>query len=373
MSKKILISTGDYSGKIYATKLIERILNTAGDIEIYTTFKTNLSDKKIYRVTELIDRGVVGIIEVIPSLLYYYLQLQKLKHIIKEKKIDMLILIDFPDFNFQLIKYAKKLKVKIIYYIPPQMWAWRFERINFLKQYVDKTLVTFKFEKEFYEKYGLPCEFVGHPVIEILSSHLHHGEQKMTKEKFPPICFFPGSRISTVKQLLPLYLQLCELIYCQFPNRPFIFGITKHIPDNLLKKYKFTYPFKVERISSAVDLFQNCSLAIIPTGTISLEAALCRVPSIVVNRTTYINYLLIKDKINLAYLSLPNILAKDEIFPEFLQTKIDTEKILKTAEDFLDYPEKFEERWKKWDKVSQKEFDYTNPVEKAVSSILSCL
>lgn len=365
MTKKILISTGDYSGKIYANRLIKEILNNKSDVEVYTTFKTDSQDKRVRTITELMDLGVVGIIEVIPSILYYYLEIQKLKQVIKEKKIDTLILIDFPDFNFRLIKYAKNLGVKIIYYIPPQLWAWRFERINFLKQYVDTTLVVFKFEKELYEKYGLPCQFVGHPIIEILSG----GQNFKPGNKSCAICFFPGSRTQTVKQLLPLYLQLCELIYCQFPMRPFIFGITNHISDALLKKYKFTYPFKIQRIGNATDLFPVCSLAIIPTGTISLEAAICRVPSIVVNRTTYTNYLLVKDKIKLQYLSLPNILAKEEIFPEFLQTKIDTEKILKTAEDFMDYPEKFEARFKKWDNVSQQEFNYTNPIQTAAKTI----
>ncbi len=361
MTKKILISTGDYSGKIYANKLIKEILNNKSNLEVYTTFKPQDEDKRIHTITELIDLGIVGIIEVIPSLLYYYLELQKLKQVIKEKKIDTLILIDFPDFNFRLIKYAKSLGVKIIYYIPPQLWAWRFERIHFLRQYVDKTLVVFKFEKKLYNKYGLSCEFVGHPIIEIL---VNRDNFKPTKDA-RAICFFPGSRTPTVRQLLPLYLQLCELIYCQFPNRPFIFGITNHIPDSLLKKHKFTYPFEIRRINNATDLFSICSLAIIPTGTISLEAAICKVPSIVVNRTNYLNYLLVKDKIELPYLSLPNILANEQIFPEFLQTKIDTEKILKTAEDLLDYPDKSEERFKKWDDVFQKEFDYTNPLQKA--------
>lgn len=369
MSKRILISTGDYSGKIYANKLIREILNKKSDIEIYNTFKSQDQDKRIHTITELVDLGIVGIIEAIPSILYYYLELQKLKQVIKEKKINTLILIDFPDFNFRLIKYAKSLGIKIIYYIPPQLWAWRFERINFLKQYIDKTLVTFKFEKELYEKHGLSCEFVGHPIIEILFNRDNFKPAKDARA----ICFFPGSRTSTVKQLLPLYLQICELIYCQFPNRSFIFGITHHIPNSLLKKHKFTYPFEVRRINNATDLFPICSLAIIPTGTISLEAAICKVPSLVVNRTSYINYLLVKNKIKLPYLSLPNILANDEIFPEFLQTKIDTEKILKTAEDFLDYPDKFEERFKKWDNVFQREFNYTNPIQKAASIIMEYL
>ncbi len=366
MTKKILISTGDYSGKIYANKIIENLLNIQNDLEIYTTFKTTIKNDRIHTVCDLQELGVVGIIEVIPSLLYYYLELQKLKKVLKEEKINVLFPIDFPDFNFHLIKFAKENGIKVIYYVPPQLWAWRIERIDFLKKYVDLTLVLFKFEQELYRKYGLNCQFVGHPVIENIK--IDNTKQKNA------ICFFPGSRISTIKQLLPLYLQLAEAIYCQFPMKAFIFGITHNISDKFLKKYKFTYPFKIQKINNAIELFPNCLLAIIPTGTISLETALCRVPAIVVNKTTYINYLLVKDKIKVKFLSLPNILAEEEIYPEFLQNKIDTEKILHLAEDFLDYPEKFDERFKKWEEIKKREFDYTNPIEltsKAITNFIT--
>ncbi|MFN7181490.1 MAG: hypothetical protein ACK4NF_02280, partial [Planctomycetota bacterium] len=247
--------------------------------------------------------------------------------------------------------------------------AWRMERIDFLRKYSDLVLVLFKFEHKLYASYGLNCLFVGHPVIENIKSRRPCFDNKEKKA----ICFFPGSRISTVRQLLPLYLQIAEAIYCQFPMRDFIFGITHNIPDKFLKKYKFTHPFQVQRIDSALELFPVCSLAILPTGTISLESALCRIPSIVVNKVNYLNYLLVKDKIKTPFLSLPNILAKEEIFPEFLQTHISVEKILQTAEDFLDYPDKFDERFKKWDAIERQEFDYDEPINITAQAIVNFL
>ncbi|HPD18282.1 MAG TPA: lipid-A-disaccharide synthase, partial [Candidatus Goldiibacteriota bacterium] len=230
---KILISAGEESGDLYASLLVKEIKKQRKDAEIIAfggeRVKKAGADLKI----NLLKIAIIGFWEVVLNLFSIISILIKTTKILKQEKPDLLIVIDFPGFNLWLIKKARKAGVKkIIYWITPQIWAWDYDRIRTIKKYCDLCIVVFPFEKKIFEKEGIPVEYFGHPITEIIKINKSHRTGKKIK-----IGIFPGSRESEVKSFLPDILKACVLIKKNLPDAEFILFKSKTIDYKIINDF----------------------------------------------------------------------------------------------------------------------------------------
>lgn len=326
--RKIFIVAGDPSGDLHGSMLAKKIKEIQPQIQIFSAGGKKLAQEST-QVIDLVEIAVTGIFEVITYLRKIIKNFNFVAKKIQELKPDIIILIDFPDFNLRLAKKLKPKGYKIFYYISPQVWAWRKRRVKLIKKYIDKMMVIFPFEDEFYKKEGISSSYVGHPLLEIINPHL---KMEATKEGFQKvIAFLPGSRKKEVRRHLPLLLKVKKLL--EKNNLRFI--IIKHhqLPLNLFKEArKENIPLIEENTYSALS---KSYLAITSSGTATLELALLEIPSIVIYKTGLFSWLFLKNMVKVDYISIINILAQEKIFPEFIQYKATPKNIASVSEKFI--------------------------------------
>ncbi|CEG56721.1 lipid-A-disaccharide synthase [Legionella fallonii] len=323
-AKKIVIIAGEESGDIHAAALIKQLKTRFHDIEISGIGGKHMQDAGATLVYNLARYGVTGLTEVVRFLRILRKAFLAIKNHLKTEKPDLLILVDYPGFNLRLAKYAKrKLGIKIIYYISPQIWAWKGNRIHLIKECVDKMAVILPFEKKIYEKAGVPVSFVGHPLVEKIPStvnlltareKLHLPSQKMI------IALLPGSRNNEIEKHMPILQETAVLLNKQLPDIHFVLPIAGTINDQKIKAY-----FSNENLSitysqgNAIDCMTAADFVIVASGTASLECALLEKPMCIIYKSSTLTYIVAMWLIRVRFLGLCNLLANKMIVPEFLQ------------------------------------------------------
>jgi len=320
---RLFIVAGDPSGDLHAGKLAEKIKQLNPQIEIFSAGGRELA-KTTQQVIDLERLAVTGLFEVLTYLGKIIKAFNFLLKKIERLKPQAVILVDFPDFNLRLAKKLKLKNYKIFYYISPQVWAWRKKRINFIRKYVDKLLVIFPFEEEFYKGKGIKVVYTGHPLTE----RIPHG---LTEKKEKIIALFPGSREKEVKRHLPIFIETKKII-----GEKFQFILIKH-PK--LSPQIFTQAFKegiilVERDN--LETIAKSYLALASSGTATLELALLKIPTVVIYKMNFLSWLILKTMVKTNFISIANILAKEEIFPEFLQNKANSENLAKALKRLIE-------------------------------------
>ncbi len=332
---RLFIVAGDPSGDFHASNLAKKIKQLSPQIEIFSGGGKELA-KTTIQIIDLEKIAVTGLFEVLSYLGRIIKAFNFIIKKIEELKPRIIVLVDFPDFNLRLAKRLKKKGYKIFYYISPQLWAWRRKRINLIKNYVDKMLVIFPFEEEFYRKYNIPVLYVGHPLIETIPPLL--GE----KEKEKIIAFFPGSREKEVKKHLPIFLKVKKLLQANFK-----FIVVKHprLTQDLFKEAVREGLQVIEK--KDFEMIGKSYLALASSGTVTLELALLRVPTIVIYKMNLLSWLVLKDMVKTDFICMVNILAKEKIFPEFIQNEASPQnlttickKLIEDKEFYLTIQEK---------------------------------
>ena len=254
---------------------------------------------------------------------------------------DVVILVDYPGFNLKIAKFAKENNFKVVYYISPQIWAWKKSRVNLIKKYVDKMLTILPFEKEFYAKYNYEVDYVGHPLldeIEHTNGEEHNFREQYSLSEKPIIALLPGSRKQEIKKMLPLLLQVVDY----FTDYQFIIsGVTWQeisLYKNILKEKNIPILFDNDL------LLRHASAALVTSGTATLETALYNVPQVVCYKGNIISYYiarwLIKD---IQHISLVNIIADKEIVRELIQKELNLKNLQKELKKITDDSEKIEQ------------------------------
>ena len=323
-AKKIVIIAGEESGDIHAAVLIQQLKARFSNIEISGIGGKHMQNAGATLIYDLARYGVTGITEVVRFLRILHKAFQAIKAHLKAQKPDLLILVDYPGFNLMLAKYAKrKLGIKIIYYISPQIWAWKGNRIHLIKECVDKMAVIFPFEKTIYEKAGVPVSFVGHPLVEKIPSaidllasrkKLHLPTQKMV------IALLPGSRNNEIEKHMPILQETAVLLDKQLPNLHFVLPIAETINVEKIKAY-----FANQNLSltysqgNAIDCMAAADFVIVASGTASLECALLEKPMCIIYKSSLLTYIAAMRLIKVKFLGLCNLLANKMVVPEFLQ------------------------------------------------------
>jgi len=299
---KILLFAGEKSGELYLNYLV-RILKNCSSVNLY------IINKNI---------ATVGFSEGIKKLFLFLSYLKKIAREIKNYEPDVFIPIGFSNFNLFLIRKIKNKKTKIIYFAPPQIWAWGKNRYKLLKKYVDKVICLFPFEKDFYEKLGIRAIYLGNPLLAIVKVNL---EKEEIKKKYgikdeKVITLMPGSRNEEIKRNLPAFLKICEKLKKDFLLKAFILGIKE------LNYQKFNFSNLPIIYEDHYELISISDLVLTSFGTATLEIALLNRPFIALYFPSLLNSIFGKFLLRTKYFSLPNIILNKKIFPEYVNPNL---------------------------------------------------
>jgi lipid-A-disaccharide synthase len=359
-STKIFIAAGEPSGDLHAARLVKEIKSLEPSIIFMGIGGSNMASAgvRLFRRTD--ELAIVGFS-------YVLKHFKKIKEMfdfflanVEKEKPDLVILVDYPGFNLWLAKALKKRGVRVVYYISPQLWAWHKNRIYTVKKCVDKMLVFFQFEGELYRKYGIPVEVVGHPLLDIAKPSANR-KTIIEKLRFDAakktVILLPGSREREVTSLLPVIAKAVFEIYKKYKDIQIIAVKSSNLPPELFEQYlkAVDIPCRIVE-NNGVEIYDYLSisdLAIVASGTATLECALMNVPMIIVYKASAINAAIFKLFINVRRIGLVNILAGKEICPELLQFDATPDKIFDAAQKILFERGKSEEMKKELLKVKE--------------------
>ena len=344
--KKILIVTGETSGDHHGAKVIKELQKLHPSISICGIGGDELKKAGTELLYHSRYLSVIGIIEVLASASHIFKAFQAVKKQIKTAPPDLLILIDYPDFNLRIASIAHKKKIPVLYYISPQIWAWRKGRAKKIARIVDKMAVIFPFETKFYEKVGLPVHFVGHPLMdrevrtqntskEIIAIKQNNGN--------PVIGLLPGSRKGEIKKLLPIMLKTAGIIKKTLPSAQFIIPLAPGIERDFIHSIQTQAEVNLRMTTDCFyETLEACDMAIVASGTATLETAVMLKPMIIIYKVSLMTYFIGKMLIRVPFIGLANLVAGKKVVPELIQNDASPEKIAAEATAILNDPRRIE-------------------------------
>jgi lipid-A-disaccharide synthase len=288
------------------------------------------------------DLAVVGLVEVLSHFPKLYNILARMRRVVREQQPDLLILIDYPDFNLRLAKSAKAAGVKVLYYISPQIWAWRPKRIDEIAKRIDMMAVVFPFEVPFYERAGIPVRFVGHPLVDSVQRSSDSKSYKRAlgmDEERPVLGLLPGSRRGEIKRLLPAMLAAARLLCGRIPGLQVVLAQASTLNQSDIQPYLHESATEVNVVSDRFHgVLGACDAVVTASGTATLEAALMGVPMVIVYRMSPLTYPIIRRLVTVDHIGLCNIVAGETIVPELIQRDVTPERIAKELFPLLTDP-----------------------------------
>ena len=336
---KILISAGEASGDIHAAAVTAALKQIDSSVEVFGMGGDALRAAGGEVLFDIKDHGVMGFVEVIKKLPDLFKLRSEFARVMDERQPDCLVVVDYPGFNMKLAKVAHDKGIPVVSYIAPSAWAWNKGRAKNVAKIVDKVACIFPFEYDVYKEAGAPVEFVGHPLLDIVKPAWERTEAEAWVGKqpgHPLVLLMPGSRLMEIEKMLPNLLAGAKLLKKQLPEVQFAMPRAGTIPLELLQsKIKASgLDIKITE-GHNYDLFSVADLALATSGTVTLEAALCGLPSIIVYRTSALNAFIARRVINIPNIGLPNIVAGRQILPELLQENFTPANVAKTAVELL--------------------------------------
>mgnify|MGYP001107821736 CR=1 FL=1 len=334
--KRLFIITGEYSGDIHASHVVQALKAINKDVEIEGVGGENLRKAGVKLFSDQKKMGAVGLS---PKIIIDHITLGKrvVDYLINDYKPDLVLLIDYGAFNLSVSKFLKRAGIKVFYYIPPQVWASRKWRINTIKKNIDEVLCIFPFEKDLYESYGIKTHYCGHPLVSQLQTKVDrdeffekHGFDKNKKL----VSIFPGSREFELKYLMKVFIKTAQNLQKKHPDLQFCLSHAPNISDNVYDKYLKNSPFKVIKGENQALLSASDAL-ILASGTVALEACLYQTPMIIAYRGPWLFYLIYLIVRCIKRVSLPNIIVNQEIVPEIIQGDVNVNKISYEIEKLL--------------------------------------
>lgn len=320
---KIAFSAGESSGDQHAAHLFLEMKKSRADIIGCGMGGVKMAEAGISLQYESTHIAVIGVIEVIKHYPEIRRALKIMQRLLLEQRPDLLICVDYKEFNFKLARFAKRLGVSVLFYVSPQIWAWRAGRVKQYGKVIDKMAVIFPFETAYYEAENIPVSYVGHPSVDKVRPQL----TKMAAfERFeldtqrPLVGLLPGSRVNEIKRMLPVMLAAAEKLQLDLPNLQFILPQANSIDDDLLANYLQRSPVKITVIKNhPYDVMQCCDAIMTTSGTATLEIALLGVPMVIGYKLAWLTYWLGRWLVKTPFIGLPNIIAGQRIVKELIQ------------------------------------------------------
>ena len=340
--KRVMIIAGEASADLHAGKLIRNVLEKNSSIQFFGIGGNDMRAAGVETLVDSAELAVVGLIEVLAHRKVIFGALHQMEEILRTEPPDLLVLIDYPEFNLRLARTAKECNVKVLYYIGPQVWAWRQKRVEIIRQRVDMMAVVFPFEEEFYRQHNVPVEFVGHPLTDEL---IPVDNITQLKNEFglsankKTIGLFPGSRRSEVKRLLPIIMESARQLSRRRDDVQFILPVASTLNIEDIRQKIAPYGLDVIIVNGrSHDVIQSCDTILTVSGTVTLEIALFGIPQVVINRVAWLTYHIVKPMLKIPYIALCNIVAGQQVVPELIQQDATPTKIIHEIERYLDEP-----------------------------------
>ena len=334
----LMIIAGEISGDLIGASLIKELKKLDPKIETYGIGGNKMQIEGMNILYHINQMAFLGFSEIVRHLPFIKKVQSELLTIVKKKKINNVVLIDYPGFNLNIAKKIKKRGIKIIYYVSPQLWAWGSGRIKKIKNRIDKMLVVFPFEQKLYNENNINVELVGHPLVERINNYkfLNRKElfQKLQLDESKDILLLmPGSRRQEVEKIYPQIVNAARKLGEEF-NLQIVTAGSVNIDIELFNRLSGTSDIKVVT-GYTYDLIKHAKFGIIKSGTSTLEAAYFALPMIIVYKTSMLTYLIGKQLIKVNKIGMPNILLDDDVVPELIQSDVSEEKIYKAGRQIL--------------------------------------
>lgn len=346
-AKRIMIVAGEASGDLHGGNLVQAMHQIDPSLRFYGIGGKKLKAAGVELIADSADMAVVGLTEVVSKLGMILKVMAQMKALLKADRPDLIILIDYPDFNLSLAKAAKKYGVRVFYYISPQVWAWRRGRIGKIKKIVDKMAVILPFEASLYNKAGVDATFVGHPLLDVVRAKYSREEALRRfglREGITTVGILPGSRQSEVVRLLPEMLMAAEIIEKKLSSVQFVLPLADTLETHFVSNIIRQYPIKVKVIPDEIyDVIGCADIAMVASGTATLETALMGTPMIIIYKVSAPSYYVGKMVINIDHIGLVNIMAGKTIVPELIQEAAIPEAIAAEVIDIITNRERMDD------------------------------
>ena len=356
--KRIFILTGEPSGDRLAAEVITELKKINPEIEYLSVGGENLQSLGIKSIYDLKEITYLGFTNVILNLFKINKKINQTVKTIIDFNPDVLFTVDSPDFTLRVAEKVKKInpKIKTVHYVAPQVWVWREGRVKKIKDFIDHILLLFNFEKKYFEKEQVSCEFVGHPLLENKEQSKIDINQIIGKNK-ALISVFAGSRKSEISILMPILLDFIKLMNEKYNDITYVFHSTieySQLMQSFVKESNLSNCEIVSDDKIKSHILQKSVFAVAKSGTVSLEICNAKIPSIIFYKMGFINFLIVKSLVKTKYANIINFAADEEVIPELLQSSCNSKNIFKYVDSFLDNPNKIKEQVEKVQTVLNK-------------------
>ena len=322
---KYYIISGEASGDLHGSNLIKELKkkDAAANIRCWGGDKMEAAGATL--VKHYKELAFMGFLEVIKNLGTILKNIKVCKEDILLYQPGILILIDYPGFNLRIAKWAKQQGIKVIYYISPQVWAWKENRVKLIKKCVDKMLVILPFEKDFYARWNYEVEYVGHPLVEVIDDFLNNeqGTRNIEQESKKTIALLPGSRQQEILKKLPIMLEVAK----HFPNYQFVVAKAPGLDDNFYAELLAPYKNVSSVVNKTYELLVQSKAALVTSGTATLETALFAVPEVICYKGSAFSYQIARRLIKIKFIGLVNLIMDKEVVKELIQDELTVENL----------------------------------------------
>ena len=341
-NKSIVIVAGEASGDQHGAKLVRALLHTGRSLSFRGVGGSAMREAGVHIDIDAAQLSVVGITEVFSRLPVILAALRSMKKLLRTWRPALLILIDYPEFNLKLAAAAKRLGIPVLYYISPQIWAWRPGRVKRIAKCVDHMAVILPFEEEFYRRHGVNATFVGHPLLDDPSAFVEPEHLRGHQDTDALVVgLLPGSRAVEIRRHLPAMLEAAAGLQLRHPNLRFKLSRASNLEKELFDQL-LSQSIKPERLAAESGriepLLSSCDLAVAVSGTVTLQAALSGVPMIVIYRVSTLSYWIGRALISVPYIGLVNLVAGRQLAPELIQNEVSATRIIHEVEKMMSDP-----------------------------------
>jgi lipid-A-disaccharide synthase len=349
--KQILIVAGEASAEKYGARLVRKLraLHGPESICFYGTGGDEMQKAGVHLLCHIRELAHIGVREALSSLRTYYRAFRQLIDYSVEHRPDLVVLLDFPEFNLRLAKKMKRMGIRVVYYISPQIWAWRSGRIRTIREYVDKMLVILPFEEEYYRKRGIDVEFVGHPLLEDFKPNYDRksflGSLNLDPSQHT-VAILAGSRHKEIDYILPIFLRAALRLLKDIPAQFLVSAAPtvgadhiQRVASSILPEELIKSRFRIVSRDSG-DILANSDFAFVKSGTSSLEAALAGTPFLIAYKISPLSWFIGSMLIRSPMKGLANLIANEKIVPELYQSEATPQALARLAFEYIENPEK---------------------------------
>lgn len=340
--KRVMLVVGEASGDLHGAHLVRSLRRRAPALEVMAVAGEGLKREGVEVLLDVGQLTGMGFTELAGKVGTLWRAYRRLQQVLREERPDLLVLIDFPEFNLRLARLAKKLRIPVLYYISPQVWAWRQWRIKKIARCVDRMAVVFPFEVPLYQREGVPVSFVGHPLLDVVHATQSREETLRQYELAPAkktIALLPGSRVREVTYHLPYMLEAADRLAGEMQAQFVLVRastVEKGVFDALLEQNRVKVSIAE---GNTYNVLQACDLVWTASGTATLETALMLRPMIIVYRLSWLTYSLARLLVRVKHIGMVNIVAGESVVPELIQGDVTAEKIVAESRAILQDPE----------------------------------